>query len=104
MYINDLQKKGVCKVQHQSTDNIPSDALTKALGPTEFHKRIQVLLGQKQLTWTHTKANKPTAPSTTNKHQDGRQLISQSPAGLRGYVKGQARRTSLYGLLGKPTR
>jgi hypothetical protein len=68
-YINDLQKKEVCKVQHLPTDNIPSDALTKALGPTEFHKHIQVL-GQKQPTWTHTKANKPAAPSTTNNKTD----------------------------------
>jgi hypothetical protein len=82
-YINDLQKKGVCKVQYLPTDNIPSDVLTKALGPIEFRKHIQVLLGQKQLTWTHTtKANRPAAPST-NKHQDGRQLISQPPARLR---------------------
>jgi hypothetical protein len=70
MHINDLQKKGVCKVQHLPTDNIPSEALTKALGPTEFHKHLQVLLGQKQLTWTHTKANTPASPSTTNTKMD----------------------------------
>jgi hypothetical protein len=67
IYINDLQKKGVCKVQYLPTGNIPSDARRAhqgTLGPTEFHKHIQVLLlGQNELTWTHTKANKPTAPS-----------------------------------------
>jgi hypothetical protein len=65
IYINDLQKKGVCKVQYLPTGNIPSDARRAhqgTLGPTEFHKHIQVLLlGQNQLTWTHTTANHPTA-------------------------------------------
>jgi hypothetical protein len=45
---------------------LPSDALTKALGPTEFHKHIQVLLEEEKSSHTQTKANKPTAPLTTN--------------------------------------
>jgi hypothetical protein len=45
------RRRGYAK--HLPTDNIPSDTPTKALDPTEFHNHIQVLLGQKQLKWTH---------------------------------------------------
>jgi hypothetical protein len=64
MYINDLQREGVCKVRYLPTDNIPSDALTKALGHREHLQHTQVILGYKQLVWTNEKTQKKKARFT----------------------------------------
>ena len=48
-YCHDLVEEGVVQITHLPTESMPSDALTKALGPVEHKRHSDVLLGRAQL-------------------------------------------------------
>ena len=52
MYINQLIREGVVKVIHQSSVQMPSDALTKPLDIEAHRRHCGVLLGYRALEWT----------------------------------------------------
>jgi hypothetical protein len=50
-HVGDQQRLGVVRVAYLSTNEIPADALTKALRAEPFKKHRSVLLGQVPVTW-----------------------------------------------------
>ena len=53
------QREGMLKVEYQPTDDMPADALTKALPQAAHQKHANVLLGRTPYKWTATNGKEP---------------------------------------------
>ena len=77
-HVGDQQRLGVVRVAYLSTDEIPADALTKALRAEPFKKHRAVLLGHVPVKWDELKEELEYVRST---YQGGAYMVSTAPGG-----------------------